>query len=379
MRALLLVAVVALLLLLTGAAMAVDGHRLGSSTAVTVASSCQLRWTVDRMHVDLAAATVDRDGVWAVGSSSASGRALVLHRVQNRWRVVTVPGLGQLAAIAVRGGEAWTAGGDVVLRRRGGSWVRVRVPGLEHFARGYGFSGVAIAGGDVWLVGWYDNTGLTGPPEDEGWLIARLHQRRWQIRTGGFTDQLAAVAAISGNDVWAVGGTGFNVASEAAVSLHWDGHQWAPQAPTSDAVDFTDLVVLRHNEVWAVGRPYSETERFISPLIERWNGASWIRVPAPGGAAVSLAALAASGRSSVWAGGSSHGRPTLLHWDGARWRAVAPPPVRNPITDLAATPDGTLWAVGNGFAAHARCRTGAATPTRSTAAQFEDMVSPTPG
>ena len=80
---------------------------------------------------------------------------------------------------------------------------------------------------------------------------------------------------------------------------------------------------------WAVG-----IEGFSSngatpgrPVIERWNGRSWLvaRLPSawPGG----LAAVAASSATDAWALGQEQSGTTehLLHWNGRRWAEITFP------------------------------------------------------
>jgi hypothetical protein len=111
-------------------------------------------------------------------------------------------------------------------------------------------------------------------------------------------------------------------------------------------------------------------------VTEHWNGSSWtlLRTPTRHFAGfeqvdTSLRGVAAVSSNDVWAVGYSQGyrhngqettrrRTLALHWDGATWR-VAPSPnafgVRNSeLRDVAALPDGRLWAVGASNSASGR-------------------------
>ena len=71
--------------------------------------------------------------------------------------------------------------------------------------------------------------------------------------------QLDDVAAISTNDVWAVGDYLPNVGGVRTLVEHWDGMHWGiVPSPNvgSDNNLFLDVVAISSNDVWAVGYYY---------------------------------------------------------------------------------------------------------------------------
>ncbi len=88
--------------------------------------------------------------------------------------------------------------------------------------------------------------------------------------TGGFE----AVAAVSKDDVWAIGG---NHDSAHLQLQHWDGKSWtevfSPLGDSAGSVDLRDIWAISSNEVWAVG--HNDT----GPLIMHWDGDKWLLVP----------------------------------------------------------------------------------------------------
>ena len=181
-------------------------------------------------------------------------------------------------------------------------------------------------------------------------------------RSSSSTDRvLLDVAAVSNDDVWAVGAAGSGPLIE-----HWDGRAWTdvPAAATSGPLFAVEAV--SRNDVWALGR-----DRF-----EHWNGAGWNAVPfdfralleaatgsAPGDCPFGefgLADISAVSANDIWAVGwgprtchSRGGSLTLsVHWDGTSWAIVPSPNVAvgefysNKLFAVEAASASDVWAVG---------------------------------
>jgi hypothetical protein len=160
------------------------------------------------------------------------------------------------------------------------------------------------------------------------------------------------VAAISANDVWAVGNA---TGSQAALIEHWDGTAWSivPDSSISGVGPITNTLLSvsadASNDVWAVG----------SKTLLHFNGTTWTEVPSPLLHANSVTALSptnawAVGTISVFAGDRQHTKPAIEHWDGTSWSIVTSPnpnPVATKDTALdgiAAISADDIWAVGAG-------------------------------
>src|SRR5204862_547524 len=89
---------------------------------------------------------------------------------------------------------------------------------------------------------------------------------------GSRSSYLSGVAAVSANDIWAVGGS---------LIEHWDGSNWSVVPSPSPSAGYSNLygvAAVSANDVWAVGS--SGYDPF-QTLTEHWNGRSWSVVPSP--------------------------------------------------------------------------------------------------
>jgi hypothetical protein len=227
------------------------------------------------------------------------------------------------------------------------------------------FSSIAAAGpSDVWAVGERDYV-TNGVPSGAS-LIEHWDGHLWTVVSCPNIGELVSVTAIGPNDVWAIAqGTGLG-----RQTLHWDGSTWqvvtGASLLRSHGSGRVTLIAGGLSDAWAIGWGRAAEGAKWGPLAVRWDGVSWKGVPSPGVLAkqhhstpVSLALLAPD---DVWAVGSrnivlrsSHHkarRPFVEHWNGKVWSVVAAPSVLAGGTELgqiAATPQGDLWAVGSAY------------------------------
>lgn len=161
--------------------------------------------------------------------------------------------------------------------------------------------------------------------------------------------ELRAVAAVSDDDVWAVG---------LSTVLHWDGHAWhRSPAPTGRYDSYWGVSADGPDDVWAVGT----SEHGL--LVIRWDGHHWAKVPFPSIATihetvsphdtlVSMALLQdvlVVGRNDVWVVGNTvHRHPLAEHWDGRHWTTMVPGWTGS-FDSLEAGSDGTVWAGDPGY------------------------------
>jgi hypothetical protein len=217
--------------------------------------------------------------------------------------------------------------------------------------------GVAIiSSNDAWAVGVYVNRSVNRFQN----LAMHWDGAQWGVvptpnpRPG--SDQLKKVAAVSSNDVWAIGGHGVTY------SLHWDGSAWAvvptPNPGLQNYLD--DIAVVSANDVWAVGS-LSAANGTVETLVAHWDGAGWMQVPSPNVAfpdytgfySSYLNSVTAVASNDVWAVGQYRVGNTLhtliQHWDGAQWQIVPSPD--GPAGDgrllaVSAASATDIWAVG---------------------------------
>ena len=174
---------------------------------------------------------------------------------------------------------------------------------------------------------------------------------------------LYGVHAIAADDVWAVGKAG-DVLSPGSLAEHWDGDEWSvvptPNPTRSeqdgnvlDAVDATGP-----NDVWAVGSHIRRAGIGTGPLIVHFDGSRWRKVAPPAGRFLdsSLTGVVAIAPDDAWIVGARVPRgsldeaPLAMHWDGTAWRTVRapnPPGDRDDLlTAVTATGPDDVWAVG---------------------------------
>ena len=137
---------------------------------------------------------------------------------------------------------------------------------------------------------------------------------RWRVVLNRPGPQLAGVAALHDDDVWAVGAD----ASRGDI-LHWDGRAWRR---TDAALLPLDVSAASATDVWVVGSS-SPSALLSRSLSEHWTGVHWKVVAGPGGQGWYLRGVAALRRGDAWAVGATGEGPLLVHWDGRAWRWVA--------------------------------------------------------
>jgi hypothetical protein len=262
-----------------------------------------------------------------VGSSlggSASARSLlasslVEHWDGNSWTQVAVPSTGAALGVVVApsASEVWAFGtSEIALHWDGTSWHRVTMPIPKHSAAPSFWGAAAVSTDDVWAVG---SVAPAHAPEHA--IIDHWNGRRWQLVPGPPPrSELYGVAALSATDVWAVGAASVSTPQgfeRLALTLHWNGRAWK-QVPTPNPAPTT-------------------------PVMHVGNGLSAV-------SGSSSRDVWAVGQYNLWANGIHGSRALVLHWDGARWKLVPSPSiVAGHVSWLngVAAPSATgAWAVG---------------------------------
>jgi hypothetical protein len=223
---------------------------------------------------------------------------------------------------------------------------------------------VARSATNVWAVGKSPGvTALVEHYDGTSWTVADTPT----VRAG-----LNAVAAVSDNDIWAVGEGLVNPdGSKTALIMHYDGIRWSV-APNQVSVPstfvahngLTSIVALGARDIWAVG---TATDRLSvnQPVIQHYDGTRWTRVAAPAKPAgvthFGLKGIAATTSGLFAVGGLSRTDLTedavALRWNGSTWsfestqHTAATSDGFNGVVDAK---DGHVWAVGQSFFPNAR-------------------------
>jgi hypothetical protein len=113
---------------------------------------------------------------------------------------------------------------------------------------------------------------------------------------------LTGSAAITDNDIWAVGNM---FQTDTTFAEHFNGSSWSLVAtPNVKGGEFQSMDAAANNDVWAVG--YQSAGSSITTLTEHWNGASWSVVSSPRvGHGAFLRTVTAVSATDAWAAGPS--------------------------------------------------------------------------
>lgn len=221
-----------------------------------------------------------------------------------------------------------------------------------------GLSAVAaVSANDVWAVG------ASGSQRSNGQtLIEHWDGASWQIVTspnpGSIYNTLYGVTAISASDVWAVGYSVNTPGVTQTLIEHWDGTSWSVMKSPSSASMNNELFSVSAasaRNVWAVGFITTLTSNQTpvdQTLIEHWNGTRWsvVKSPSPGSSSDHLSGVAVVSADDVWAVGNRNtfDQTLIEHWNGTRWSVVASPSPGSgdDLRGVTALSASNAWAVG---------------------------------
>jgi hypothetical protein len=181
------------------------------------------------------------------------------------------------------------------------------------------------------------------------WSVVRNHEPH------GSTGTLQGVSALSSTDAWAVGSVQTPTRAR-PLAEHWDGTAWHEVKTPMDGRHIRllrDVAAISHDDVWAVGTQISLGSGEVRSLTEHWDGASWTIVKPPNSHSDrdELMGVAAGSSDNVWAVGYKglFQVPFVAHWNGAHWSQQLAPP-GEALSGVAAR-FGNVWTVGtNPFA-----------------------------
>jgi hypothetical protein len=296
------------------------------------------------------------------------------------WNVVPSPnaggevdnGLSGLAAVAAN--DIWAVGNSGTYRAarstlaehwNGSTWSVSPTPNGPNEVN-WLIGADAVASSDVWAVGY----SATNPPEQSSrvTLIEHWNGNAWSVipspnptpplSGGPVSNELYGVAAVSANNVWAVGHSVDYGAGQTLI-VHWNGTAWS-SVPSPSPGKFgwlRSVTAVSANDIWAAGTHYVNNLQVT--LILHWNGSTWSVVPSPndGPFTQELFHVRAISANDVWAvgyhlavfGANQVYQTTILHWNGTAW-SVVPSPDVNQLRNYLWSVDGTsatdAWAVG---------------------------------
>jgi len=254
--------------------------------------------------------------IWAVGSSGAGTKPLVLHWNATKWSIVPSPDKGSTTELS-----------DITV----------------------------ISPRNAWAVGYYLPTG----GGHNRTLIEHWNGTKWAVvaspnPVAASDNFLKGVDAVSANDVWAVGSNGRP--GNKTIIQHYNGSKWVTVNGASLPLggDLEDVSAISKTNVVAVG--FRGTTGSTGGLVERWDGGAWSNEPVPeeATAGAALHGVSAVSASAQWAAGSGTGTSVLqtltLRNTGSGWDVVPSPNVGtdkiNFFNDISAISATNAWAVG---------------------------------
>lgn len=142
---------------------------------------------------------------------------------------------------------------------------------------------IAVSSNDVWAVG----DSLDRQTQVDQTLTEHWDGTQWSVVSSpnsGTYDNLFGMTAASANDIWAVGLAASNeVALQKTLIEHWDGTQWSivnsPSRKQHNNI-LSGVAAVSANDIWAVGVS-STPSGVLQTLTEHWNGTKWSIVPSP--------------------------------------------------------------------------------------------------
>ncbi|HKP54887.1 MAG TPA: hypothetical protein VJ183_19805 [Chloroflexia bacterium] len=225
--------------------------------------------------------------------------------------------------------------------RTASSWATVANPGPTGSIAALYSIGV-VSSSDVWAVGEQYNYayGAYQP------LVKHWDGTQWAIvPSTNYLGSMRGVTVVASDNIWAVG---FRLGyAGSSVLLHWDGVSWTYPSHhiTGHANKLFAVAAISANDIYAVGEAASQ------PLVAHWNGGEWTTVANPAIANSKLNGISIVSGNNIWAVGSSasDSETLIMHYDGAAWTRVASPNVgsyQNVLTSVVTLSATNAWAVG---------------------------------
>jgi hypothetical protein len=320
--------------------------------------------------------------VWAVGwAQDPDGppyirNTFIQHFDGGRWSIVPSPNspgdyFNELHAVSgVSASDVWAVGGahngsapsrTMIQRWDGVSWTIVPSPSpADQLNALHGVAGVSA--NDVWAVG-YMSGAITQNPIDT--LVLHWDGISWkQVPSPniiGAANQLFGIAAISANDIWAVG-----FAGGTPLAMRWNGSVWSlVHVPSNGGMRSETLAAIAaasSDDVWAVGRGTGVFSNRASATLRHWNGVYWTEKVCRatstsnppddyegGGPDSYFTGVSAVAANDVWVVGVAGSGPIILHWDGSAWTRVTHPrafPNSAVLRAVTTSSDGSAWSAG---------------------------------
>ena len=169
---------------------------------------------------------------------------------------------------------------------------------------------------------------------------------------------LNAVTCLSAAQCWAVGGEHqFNAGFYVPLIQSWDGNSWVTESSPALAVlsgSLDGITCASASECWAVGGDLSPAGA-PGGFIEGWDGLSWTLLSPPAPSPLNAVTCVSTG--DCWAVGYTpppiggmYSTGVIEHWNGSTWSVVASQAQGVPYLEgVTCVSSSDCWASGSGF------------------------------
>jgi len=313
-------------------------------------------------------ATLSPRDAWAVGfhtdfDTPYGFQTLAEHWNGRTWQHVPTPDSTKTTwdqlngVVSIAPDDVWAVGnestgpyGSLIEHWDGTSWS-IQDDGTP---RTYLTSVSGLGPNDLWAAGSTNYVGFG--------LIDHWNGISWTRTVLPVSIYFRAIKELAPNDIWAVGQESTGGFGDNTAAYHYDGATWTRystpnplQVHTDDQNWLTSIAAISPNDVWALGvsrdPDYGIRDH---PFTIHWDGSSWslVRTPDPGGsrADTDLWGAVPFATDDIWAVGRVGVDPTwhtfTAHWDGSTWTSLRS---STPGEFLATARDGLggLWGVGD--------------------------------
>ena len=197
------------------------------------------------------------------------------------------------AVTVVSANNAWAVGrwdteqgvvSTLIEHWNGSNWQVVPSPNVTGFNELYAVT--AISGKNVWAVGSYLTFRGDGAAINQT-LTEHWNGTRWQVVPSpsvvNLSNTITGMTAVSSSNIWIVGNLYDPTAGPAGILIeHWNGTQWkmvsSPALPAEGGLG--SVAAVSSNDIWAVGS-YTNNVGQTATLIAHWNGTQWKMVSSP--------------------------------------------------------------------------------------------------
>jgi len=289
---------------------------LGIAPSAIAQAASSTRWHVAFSHhygtqatgSSYLAVTAPRKGAaWAAGGaggngSPATGRPTVARWSNGRWRAASLPSgltgwLGAISADSAKDAWAVSLQTGFALHWNGSKWsVARRWPALTHGLRRELTGVTALSPSDVWVFG--------GPGAFPGIGTWHFNGHSWSHVTSAPGNGIVTASALSATNIWAVGSA---MAPQDSIA-HFTGSWHTVKAAALSGLQFTSIAAVSRDDVWAVGtlQANSRQPRLVHLARGRWSRMS---LPWP----VNPVHVAPDGRGGVWITAFSSAGSLVIH------------------------------------------------------------------